>query len=222
LKFFSFVVVSLLLCVLLNLNVDVILIMVANKKRVADLPKKVRDLKDCYEDLAKFLLAKEIDSKKSSMLYGEAVPLVVAVKYVDDDGKLGRFELSNLSLDHHQRLVYNMGIVTCGAASKFYCRQELGHKITYDHNYKDNGMSMPLSLAPKINNSIFRAVNIIFHDKFFPTLLVLNDNKNRDDQMAKDTHIAFWNQVRAVYNTAVNYVRKKSLGVPAPTPCVMK
>jgi hypothetical protein len=98
------------------------------KKRLSvDLPKEIRHLKECDEDLDKFVI--EVDFLS---------PVLVSIIYFNDDGKPALFDLSMLSVDHHRRLAYNMGIRSSGADTKSQCCTALGKKILEEYRRKES------------------------------------------------------------------------------------
>jgi hypothetical protein len=189
-----------------------------NKKRFFyDLPVEIRHLKDCDEDLEKFILTEELVTKKSSPKYGSYVPVVIAVQYVNDDGHTVRFNLSDLSVEQHRRLLYNMGFTTCAIATKFECREELGHYITYTKDYKarintyevdDKNTNPPVTAnVHKINNNTCRAVNVVFHERLLRHLLWLQAEKDptSTDYDAKRVHQNFWQVASVAYNSGTAF-----------------
>jgi hypothetical protein len=104
-----------------------------------DLPEQLRHLKDCEEDIDKFDIEWRVDRTKASPSFGLKVPEATYMKYINHEGNTCFLDISDLSLEQHRRLAYNMGITTCGSATRIYCRQELGGKIATINRCKEEG-----------------------------------------------------------------------------------
>jgi hypothetical protein len=88
-------------------------------RKIKSLPE-LAGLKDCATDWEKFTIAKEADSNNKSKQFGKELSAVQSV-CIMIDGKESVFDLHLLNVNQLWQLCKNVGVITCGNSTKYWC-----------------------------------------------------------------------------------------------------